>query len=271
MINLLKTEWLKIKSYKAFWWLLAITALTYPGINYLFYKVYDSQKSSKNEAVQMAISLIKNPFAHPEVWHSVAYFSSWFIFIPAVLIIMFITNEYSYKTHKQNIIDGWSRNQFMTGKMLNLVIVTLIITLLYIAVSLVTGRVNAADGTGSFFDGAGYIGLFTLQTFAQLSIAFMIGFLVRKAFISLGIFIFYFLILEPIVVGIGRVKANDMFRFLPLEISDRMIPIPAFLGELNKEAYEKALAAINTHVILTILLTLLVWFICFRVNSKRDL
>jgi ABC-type transport system involved in multi-copper enzyme maturation permease subunit len=271
MNNLIYTEWLKIKKYKAFWWLLGITALTYPGINYIFYNVYSEIMKNNSQAAQAAKMVIGNPFAFPEVWHTVAYFSSWFIFIPAVLVIMFITNEYTYKTHRQNVIDGWSRAQFLSSKMINVIITSLAITLLYILVSLVTGLVNSEDKTGNIFDGLNYAGLFALQTFSQLSIAFLIGFLVRKAFISLGIFIFYFIILENILVNVGRVKANDMFRFLPLEISDRMIPIPAFPGKFNADAYKKALAAVNTHILLTVLLTALIWWICFRVNSKRDL
>jgi NRPS condensation-like uncharacterized protein len=76
---------------------------------------------------------------------------------------------------------------------------------------------------------------------------------------------------KDILVNAGRVKANDIFRFLPLEISDRMIPIPAFPGKFNADAYKKALTAVNTHILLTVLLTALIWWICFRVNSKRDL
>jgi len=119
MNNLIYTEWLKIKKYKAFWWLLGITALTYPGINYIFYNIYQEVMQSDSKAAQVAKMVIGSPFAFPEVWHTVAYGSSMFTFIPAVLIIMFITNEYTYKTHRQNVIDGWSRAQFLTSKMIN--------------------------------------------------------------------------------------------------------------------------------------------------------
>jgi len=40
MQALIKIEWLKIKKYPAFWWMLGIVALTYPGINYMFHHVY---------------------------------------------------------------------------------------------------------------------------------------------------------------------------------------------------------------------------------------
>ena len=145
------------------------------------------------------------------------------------------------------------------------------ITILYFAVSMVAGFTNQTRLIQDTWAQVYYIGLFALQTFAQLSIAFLIGFLVRKAFIALGIFLFYFMIFEPIIVGLLKVYGNDNGRFMPLEISDRMIPVPAFLGKIDIDSYNKSLAAIQQHVILTVIITAIIWAICYRVNNKRDL
>lgn len=271
MKALIYTEWLKMKKYNAFWWIMGITALSYPGINYMFYMVYDNISNNSTQAGQLVKMALGNPFSFPEAWHTVAYFSSWFVFIPAVVVIMFITNEYSFKTHRQNIIDGWSRNQFIASKLIDVVLITLIITTLYAVISFMAGTLNQERLIKSTWEQVYYIGLFSLQTFSQLSIAFLIGFLARKAFIALGIFLFYFIVLEPIVVGLLKVYGNDMGRYMPFEISDRLIPMPAFLAKLDQEAYEKSLAAIQLHVLLTLLLTAIIWFICFWVNKKRDL
>ncbi len=272
MNTLIRTEWLKMRKYNAFWWIMGLTALSYPGINYIFYMVYDDITNQPTQAAQLAKMAIGNPYAFPDVWHTVAFFSSLFIFIPAVVVIMFITNEYTFKTHRQNIIDGWSRSQFISSKLIDVLLVSLIITLLYIAVTLVAGFANHTRLIRDTWGSAYFIGLFALQTFAQLSIAFLIGFLVRKAFIALGICLFYFIIFEPIIVGLLRVYGNDMGRYMPLEISDRMIPVPAFLGKLEKpENYEKALNDMQLHVLLTVLITVIIWAICYRVNNRKDL
>src|SRR4030095_5563340 len=105
MNSLIKTEWLKIKGYRAFWWMTGIVALSYPGMNYIIYS-QGYKKQLDDETMGPILRMIGNPFAFPEVWHTVAYISSWFIFIPSIVVIMFITNEYTYKTHRQNIIDG---------------------------------------------------------------------------------------------------------------------------------------------------------------------
>ncbi|MBI5856124.1 MAG: ABC transporter permease [Sphingobacteriales bacterium] len=271
MTTLIRTEWLKMRKYNAFWWIMGITALSYPGINYIFFMIYSEMTNQPNQASRLAKMAIGNPFTFPEVWHTVAYFSSLFVFIPAVVVIMLISNEYSFKTHRQNIIDGWSRNQFVTSKLIDVLIICVLIAALYFAVCLVTGISNQERLIQDTWGQVHYVALFALQTFAQLSIAFLVGFLVRKAFLALGIFVFYYIIFEPIIVGLLKVYGNDLGRFMPLEISDRMIPVPGFLGKINKEAYDKSLAAINQHVLMTILLTAVIWFICYRINAKRDL
>jgi ABC-type transport system involved in multi-copper enzyme maturation permease subunit len=183
---------------------------------------------------------------------------------------MFITNEYTYKTYRQNIIDGWSRKQFMTGKLIDVGMVALLITILFTIVSLVIGFVNKDQGNGDVWGQVKYIGLFFLQTFSQLSLAFLIAFLARKAFIALGIFLFYYLIIENVLVALAREKANDIGRYLPFEISDRLIPIPAFMMR-NQEQNRELQAMANVHVFYTLLLIALTWGFCYWRNSKRDL
>ena len=261
-----------MRKYNAFWWIMGITALAYPGINYMFYTVYDNLTNQPTEASQLAKMAIGNPYAFPDVWQTVAFFSSIFVLFPAVVVIMFITNEYSFRTHRQNVIDGWSRRQFVTSKLLDVLMVTLMVTILYFAVSLVAGFASHTRLIRDTWAQSEYIGLFALQTFSQLSLAFLVGFLIRKAFIALGVFLFYFLVVENVAVNLLRHYGNDQGRFFPLEISDRMIPVPAFIGRFDSpEKYQRALDAIPTHVFLTLGITVIIWSICYWINNRRDL
>lgn len=277
MLNIAKTEWLKIKKYPAFWLVISITALSYPGINYILYKGFQDVTKSKEAAGKVASALLGQPFSLPEIWHTAAFASSIFVFIPAIVIIMLITNEYTYKTSRQNIIDGWSRFEFMKAKLLDVVIITAIVTILYTITAISIGLANITDENAHKWQLSYYIGLFALQTFSQLSLAFLVGLMVRKAFIALSIFVFYYLILEP--VGVQFLKRYpsetsffyDIGRFLPLEISDRTIPPPTFIGRFNQKAHQLSLDAVNTHVLYTFILIALTWFLCFRINNRRDL
>jgi ABC-type transport system involved in multi-copper enzyme maturation permease subunit len=196
-----------MKKYPAFWWMLVIVGISYPGMNYMLY-VNGYKDQLKDKTMGPVLRMLPNPFTFPEVWQTVAFISSLFVFLPSVLVIMFITNEYSYKTHRQNIIDGWSRKDFMLSKMIDLIIVCLFATLLYMITAFVIGTVNTDNSTINFWKGSHYIGLFFLQLFSQLSIALLIALLVRKAFIALGIFLFYYFPLEPMLVELGKHFAN---------------------------------------------------------------
>ncbi len=271
MTTLIRTEWLKMRKYNAFWWIIGITALSYPGVNYITYKLYEDITNRPSELGQAAKMVIGNPFTFPEVWHTVAFFLSCFVFIPAVVVIMLISNEYTFRTHRQNIIDGWSRSQFITSKLIDVFIISLLITLLYAVVSYITGVTNQERLIQDTWGQIKYVGLFGLQTFAQLSIAFLMGFLIRKAFLALGLFLFYYIILENIIIGFFEWKGSDLGKYMPLEISDRMIPKPAFWGKLDVEAYNESLRVIPQHVILTVIITAIIWGICYRLNNRRDL
>jgi hypothetical protein len=271
MQHILKTEWLKIKKYPAFWWVMGITALTYPGINYIFHQGFVNNTQTDTSKGQIIKALIGNPFSFPEAWHTVAYLSSVFIFFPAIVVIMLITNEYSYKTNRQNIIDGWSRTEFMFAKMIDVAILTVIITLIYSIVAFTIGTLGSDDTNINRWSSCYYIGLFAVQTFSQLSIAFLFGLLLRKSFIALAAFSFYF-ILETIIVMVLKYKykisANE---YLPLELSQKLIPKPAFIGRLDEAAYQTSLGAVKYHVGYTLALVLITWFFCFWLNNRRDL
>jgi ABC-type transport system involved in multi-copper enzyme maturation permease subunit len=212
-----------------------------------------------------------NPFTFPEVWRTTAFFSSVFVFIPAVVVIMLVSNEYTFRTHRQNVIDGWSRSQFVTSKLLDVAMISLMITIIYAIVALVTGFANQTRLIHDTWSQSYYIGLFFLQTFAQLSIAFLMGFLIKKAFLALGLFLFYFILLENLIVLLlwrYKLIAAD---YMPLEISDMTIPPPAFTGKFDPVAYQQKLDAIPLHIGLTIILTAIIWGICYRINNRRDL
>jgi len=273
MTNLIRTEWLKIRKYRAFWWMLGIVTLSYPGINYMFFEVW-RDITSEETATAMIIKMMGNPFAFPDTWQTVAFFSSFFVFIPAVMVIMFITNEYTYKTHRQNIIDGWSRNQFMLSKLIDVLLITFIITLLCVIVTLAIGFSNmgASKEGVNIWGKMHFVPLFALLTFAQLSLAFLVAFLVRKAFIALGIFLFYYVVLENVMVAYAKERLNDIGKYLPFELSDRIVPFPQFFSRMNNTTdYKDILNRVNEHVVYTILLTAAVWALCFWLNKRRDL
>jgi ABC-type transport system involved in multi-copper enzyme maturation permease subunit len=274
MRQLIEIEWLKIRKYRAFWWLFGIVALTYPVISLMFQQGYKTMTSNSNKMGQMVKLLIGDPFAFPEAWHSIAYFSSFFVMIPAILVIMLINNEYTFKTHRQNIIDGWSRDQFVGSKLIDVALISIVATVVYVLVTVFFAINEDSSVLSEWSSQLQYIPLFLLQTFAQLSIAFLLGFFIRKAFLALGIFLIYSLLIENVLIAYCTYKKWAIGSYLPFEISDKLVPPPAFFGKFGADissGYTNAIDAIPLHIVLTILLTTGIWYLCFSVHRRKDI
>lgn len=272
MSNLLRTEWLKLKNYPGFWWLMGMTVLSYPAINGMIYFVFKTETSNAKDAAQLLKLLLGNPFEFPEVFRTAAFLSSCFVTIPALLVIMLITNEYTYKTNRQNVIDGWSRNEFLIAKFFNVVIISIIVATLYTVVTFTIGFINTDADVKDKFQLLHYVGLFALQTFAQLSFAFLLGLLIKRAFIALGVFIFYKVPVENISAELLKKYVHpEAGRFMPTESSDLLTPVPAFFGRLDQKVYDHSLSIINQQVLITLIYLIIFWGLVFLIYKKRDL
>src|SRR6185503_19749042 len=133
MLSALKIEWMKVKNYRTFWILLGITLVSIPGINYMFYDIMDNS-FPKGRNGQNA--LLGSPFACPDVWNTVSWNASLLFIIPALLIITVTTNEFTFKTHRQNVIDGWSRQLFISVKLIEILMLSILCTLVIVLTAL---------------------------------------------------------------------------------------------------------------------------------------
>lgn len=230
MLHLLKIEWLKVKNYRAFWILCGLFAISIYGANSIAHRF-------KAEAIgdsQMATTLVGTPFQFPDVWQTVTYISSYLLFIPGLLIITLVTNEFTFRTHRQNIIDGISRTQFIYTRMVLSLIIAIVSTILVFLAGLLFGSMQSG-GTFSF-KGMEYLFYFFLQTLSYTSVGLLFGILFKRAGIAIGIFFIYAFILENMLAGIlNRILiGNGAGSFLPLESADSLIPFP-FLRALTSE------------------------------------
>jgi hypothetical protein len=68
----------------------------------------------------------------------------------------------------------------------------------------------------------------------------------------------------------GKKWAHDAGEYLPLEISDRLIPFPRWFTRQESE-WKALVEQANIHILYTILLVVATWSVCFWINKKRDL
>ena len=262
MLQLLKVEWMKVKNYRTFWVLSVLYLISVFGANYIAYQLYQSRPRNND----MAKGIIGTPFDFPDVWHVVSYTSSFLMFMLGLMIIISFTNEYSYKTHRQNIIDGWSRKEFIFVKMVITVIVALVASIAVFITALLFGLFENA---GSFtFEKIDFIGYFFIQAVSYCAAALLFSLLFKRSGITIGVYFLYTLILENMLAGFLNRYADYMGRYLPLETTDNLIRVPVFKVIINQLT-----ASYNTTALLMMsaVYLALYYFISYKKFQSDDL
>src|SRR5262245_5768224 len=104
MWELLSIEWKKLKNYRTFWILLCLYIVSVIGANYIAYRIQQAIYEAKQTKGMASMVLGTPPYSFPDVWQTTANVSSYLLFIPGLLLIISISNEFSFKTHRQNVI-----------------------------------------------------------------------------------------------------------------------------------------------------------------------
>jgi hypothetical protein len=230
MTNLLKIEWLKIKNYRAFivigiFFMVGIFITNYI-VNLFFEKVINESEASK---------LINrfNPYTFKYVWQTISYTSGFILLLPALLIIILLTNEFTFKTHRQNVIDGWSRLEFIHVKMMLALIFAILSTVLVFIAGLIFGLSTKTDIE---FVGITHLGYFFLKALSYNMFAILIALWVKKTGFAIGVY-FIYLGAENIVAQIldvwslklklhGNFDPGSMGNYLPMNASDGLLTFP---------------------------------------------
>ncbi|MEJ7821431.1 MAG: ABC transporter permease [Chitinophagaceae bacterium] len=229
MMHLLRIEWLKIKGYKTFWVLATLFLVSILGVNYFAYNIKQGISQGSNGTVN---SFLGSPFSFPNVWHTVTYFSSFLLFIPGLMIITSITNEYTYKTHRQNIIDGWSRQQFIHVKIALIIIIAVLSAIFVFLTAIFYGLLSGSDFS---FEKVEFIGYYFIQALSYCLLALLLSVLIKRSGLSIGLFFLYSFIIENFLGAIlnntgGNKGLNGPGDYLPLNSVDNLIPFPFFKG-----------------------------------------
>ena len=170
-------------------------------------------------------------FNFPFIWHFNTWVAATLKFFLAIVIVSMISNEYSNRTLKQNLIDGLSKKEFILSKFYTVIAFSLLSTLFIFVMTLILGY--------SFSDYTEFSIVtremeFLLAYFFKLvgffSFCLFLGVLVKRSAFALG-FLFVWWIFENITYGILRWKvsenlADTVVQFFPLESMKNLINLP---------------------------------------------
>ena len=246
MLHLLKIDLKKLTNYRTFWvvcgiYFIALTFITASGMEVLKFL------ADKIEDFGGAINIRRVPLYHfPDVWQNLIWVAGFFKFVLGVMVIISVTNEFAYRTIRQNIIDGLSRWEFLKSKILTNVLLAAISTVLLFLIALVTGLIYSPEIRFSeLIDDVEFFPAYFLQLFGYLSFALLMGIFVNRA----GLTIIVLMVARGLELFIIHkiVDVDALVPFFPLESIESLITLPfqryVFLEVLDHPLFLTVLTA----------------------------
>jgi ABC-2 type transport system permease protein len=226
MLHLLRIDLKKLTNYRTFWiicglYFLTLGMTTASGMEFLKWL------QSKGAEFGADININRVPLYHfPDVWQNLFYISGFFKLVLAFLVVISITNEFTYRTIRQNIIDGMSREEFLFSKILTNVLLSLMSVAMMVFIAALTGLIYTPELELSYiFTDLEFIPAYFLEVFAFLSYALMLGLLIQRSGLTIVI-----LFLSHMIEAIVKANIDDelpwLIQFFPMESMSNLIRMP---------------------------------------------
>jgi ABC-2 type transport system permease protein len=230
MKRLLEIEFLKLRNFRAFWILMILYVVTM-ALMLLFLQgtmnsLFDGTDNPAGGLFRWSIN------AFPDNWHFLSYVAGFFTFILMIVVVFLVSSEFTYKTIRQNVINGMSRMEFLVGKLLLIAVVTIGCTLLVGVIVLLLGVIEGGiSSAGIMFEKANFLAGYFVQTLGYLVIAFWLTLMVKRSGIAIGVLFIYTWFLENITRAFWD---DNITRFLPVRSLNKLVQNP-FIAILDKE------------------------------------
>lgn len=131
-------------------------------------------------------------FNFPFIWHFNSYLVAYLKLFFAVVIVALVGNEYSYRTLKQNLIDGLSKIEFLGSKVLMIATFVLISTFFLGVVSLLLGLLYSDYTEFSILImDIDYLLAYAVKLFGFFSFCLFLSVLIKRSAFALGLLFFW--------------------------------------------------------------------------------
>ncbi len=268
--KIIELEYYKFRHYKPFLIILGLYIFCFVlsgfSIKYLLDWFLEKQKDDDilKHFVETGIPL----FDFVDIWQNLAWLATIFKYIPAFVIIISVTLEYSQKTIKQNIIDGLSKKEFLSSKVALVGIISIGSAVLLLLLGLFLGFLySPVKGLPYIVEHIDFVAAYGLEVFAFLCMALFAAFWIQRSGVTIILFLLYTACIEPITTAILHFKYKWEVWYFPVEAINLIIRVP----------FQKyALSHVHDQIILRDVLVSLGWAGVFIALSywllrRRDL
>ncbi len=223
-------------------------------------------------------------FNFPYIWHFNTFVAALLKIFLAINIVSMMSNEYTYKTIKQNLIDGLSKKEFIASKFLTVVLFSIVSTVFVAVISLILGSIYS-DYTewGIVFTDLRFLVAYFIKLVGFFSFCLFIGILVKRSAFALG-FLILWQMFEGFTRGMIRWKLFDgettdaIMGFFPLnamfnvlkEPFSRLSAVQSVANQIGEEiALDYGTSLLDMGIVLA-WTAIFIWG-SYRILKKRDL
>lgn len=268
MGRLLSIEFFKLRHTKYFWVLSGLFLLMLFSIPGAAHKVV-SMINDGSEAISGAEGIQIPFFDFVDIWQNLTFILKFFSVFLGFIIVISISNEYSYGMIKQNVIDGLSRTEFLLSKIYMILALSLAVSLVTLGIGLFMGFLySPVTDLASIVDHIEFIPAYFLQLVAFQLFCMVVALLIKRSGITIAFLFFYVLMIEPIL---GLIMTNHgmggLAEFLPVNAINNIIRFPFY-----KYFFQETLSTVSI-LDLGILIGYigLLIGVSYRLMTRRDL
>lgn len=260
MLHLLNIEYSKLRRYSTFWVMLIIYAIMVPLAIYGIAQIDLPPMFNGSDKL-----------GFPDTWNFVTYVASIFNMLLGILVVLIVTNDFNFRTFKQNVIDGLSKGQVITAKFVMIFSLAFAVAMYTVLLALFFGFIYS-EGEVNVFENFYYVGIYFIQTLGYFTLAFLLAILLKKPALSIVIYavLFIFKFIFYFILG------ATFSQFIPMNIFADLTPFPIFqeqismLEEAQREQFDLIISqSIRTLVAVGYVVVFLV--LSKLILSKRDL
>ena|SRR5436190_3216573 len=226
MLHLLKIDLKKLVDYNTFWvicglYFFTLIAGAASGMEFLKWLGTTFEDFGKE------ININRIPLYHfPDIWQNLAWAAGLLKLGLAIMVVISISNEFTYRTIRQNIIDGLSREQFLLSKVLTNFVLAALSMLSVFLIALVAGFIYSPTIDFPYgMTGIAFYPAYFLEVFAFLSFALMLGILVQRSGLTIILLLNSYLIELILKKNIDDYLPGTV-EFFPLESLMNLVPLP---------------------------------------------
>lgn len=224
-------------------------------------------------------------FNFPFIWHFNSYMAATLKLFLAIVIVSMMSNEYSNRTLKQNLIDGLSKKEFVMSKFLAVLLFAVISTVFLFLVTMILGlSFSDYNEISIIFSDMEYLLAYFIKLIGFFAFCMFLGILVKRSAFALG-FLFIWWIFESIAYAVikwelfrGTNIADNIMQFFPLSSMSNLVVEPVTRLNFIQTAASQIGSELDKdygihwyQLLIVITWTAIFLYFSFKLLQRRDL